>query len=67
MIYAELLALAQTAKDQDKTLLTKTGKPFKVGIYRDVPFFIPNPLCRVDPMGAQPPNDSSNTTTKPSA
>ncbi|MFM9874127.1 MAG: hypothetical protein ACKVQS_11765 [Fimbriimonadaceae bacterium] len=41
MTYTELLALAQTAKDQDKTLITITGKPFKVGIYRDVPFFIP--------------------------
>lgn len=33
MTYPELLALAQTAKDQDKTLHTITDKPFKVGIY----------------------------------
>lgn len=41
MTYSELLALAQTAKDQDLTLTTITGKPFKVGLYREVPFFIP--------------------------
>lgn len=41
MTYPELLSLAQSAKDQDLTLTTITGKPFKVGIYREVPFFIP--------------------------
>lgn len=41
MTYTELLALAQAAKDQDLTITTITGKPFRVGIYRDVPFFIP--------------------------
>ncbi|MBA4293094.1 hypothetical protein C0431_08990 [bacterium] len=41
MTYSELLAHAQTAKDQELILTTIKGKPFKVGIYREVPFFIP--------------------------
>lgn len=41
MTFPELLSLAQQAKEHDRILHTITGKPFKVGIYRDVPFFIP--------------------------
>jgi hypothetical protein len=37
--YAELLRLA--GRYEGKTLETITGKRFKVGIYRDCPFFTP--------------------------
>jgi hypothetical protein len=39
MTYDELLALAKRA--EGATLETVTGKEFRVGIYRDCPFFTP--------------------------
>jgi hypothetical protein len=39
MTYQQLLALAR--RFEGKTLETVTGKRFKVGIYRDCPFFTP--------------------------
>ncbi len=39
MTYAELLELAFQARNE--TLKTVTGRAFRVNIYRDVPFFIP--------------------------
>ena len=39
MTYEDLLELAR--RYEGKTVLTVTGKPFTVGIYRDCPFFTP--------------------------
>lgn len=39
MTYQELLDLARRYEGHD--LLTITGRPFRVGIYRDCPFFTP--------------------------
>ncbi len=39
MTYAELLELAR--RFEGRTLTTVTGREFRVGIYRDCPFFIP--------------------------
>jgi hypothetical protein len=39
MTYDELLALAKRA--EGATLETVTGKEFRVGVYRDCPFFTP--------------------------
>ena len=39
MTYDELLALAERA--EGATLETVTGKEFRVGVYRDCPFFTP--------------------------
>lgn len=39
MTYAELLRLAR--RHEMQTLETVTGKRFRVGIYRDCPFFTP--------------------------
>jgi hypothetical protein len=39
MTYQELLELARRHEEQD--LVTVTGKRFRVGIYRDCPFFTP--------------------------
>jgi hypothetical protein len=39
MTYEELLALARRA--EGATLETVTGKEFRVGVYRDCPFFTP--------------------------
>jgi hypothetical protein len=39
MTYEELLALAERA--EGATLETVTGKEFRVGVYRDCPFFTP--------------------------
>ncbi len=39
MTYEELLELAR--RFEGKTLETVTGKPFKVGMYLDCPFFTP--------------------------
>lgn len=39
MTYEELLKLAREA--EGKVLRTITGKEFKVGVYMDCPFFIP--------------------------
>jgi len=40
MKYDDLLAIAR--RYEGKTLETVTGKRFRVGIYRDCPFFIPD-------------------------
>lgn len=39
MTYDELLALAR--RMEGRTLETKTGRRFTVGVYRDCPFFTP--------------------------
>jgi hypothetical protein len=39
MTYRELLELARRCEGHD--LLTVTGRPFRVGIYLDCPFFTP--------------------------
>ncbi|MBL8059803.1 MAG: hypothetical protein JNK63_03695 [Chthonomonas sp.] len=39
MTYDELLAKCRAL--DGKTLQTKTGKPFRVGIFMDCPYFIP--------------------------
>jgi hypothetical protein len=39
MTYEELLALAR--RFEGRTLTTVTGREFRVGIYRDCPFFTP--------------------------
>ena len=39
MTYREMLDLARRYEGHD--LLTVTGRPFRVGIYRDCPFFTP--------------------------
>jgi hypothetical protein len=39
MTYQEVLELARRFEGRD--LRTVTGKPFRVGIYRDCPFFTP--------------------------
>lgn len=44
MTYEELLALAR--RFEGRTLQTVTGKRFRVGIYLDCPFFIPESTGR---------------------
>ena len=39
MTYQELLDLAR--RNEGRDLMTVTGRPFRVGIYRDCPFFTP--------------------------